>query len=87
MNTFYSNIFYQDSLAEYEIYQKADKFKAQLLMSLAPSPLPMEITFWKEAGRWCSSHLLNEHVLYQFGYHIDNHLLNDTIERLKSVAA
>lgn len=87
MNTFFSHILIHNTLAEYEIYKKGDKYKAQLIFNSFSSHLPTELSFWKESGQWRSSHLLNEHVLYQFGYNIDNQLLFATISDLKNCAA
>ena len=87
MNNFLSNILIQNTMAEYEIYKKGDKFKALLIIHNASAHLPTEMTFWKDGGKWKCNHILNEHVLYQFGYNIDNHLLSAAIDGLKHRAA
>jgi hypothetical protein len=87
MNNFLALILIQNTIAEYEIYKKGDKFKAVLIMNHSSAHLPHEISFWKEEGRWKANHLLNEHVLYQFSYNIDNHMLSAAIASLKSCAA
>jgi hypothetical protein len=87
MNNFLAHILIQNTVAEYEIYKKADKFKAVLIINHSSTHLPLELSFWKENGRWRTSHMLNEHVLYQFSYNIDNHILSAAIEELKSYAA
>lgn len=87
MNNFTTYIIFQNTVAEYEIYKKGEKFKALLIIDNASAHLPQEISFWKESGQWRSSHMLNEHALYQFGYHIDNQVLSATIQQLKAVAA
>ena len=87
MNNFLSHILIQNTVAEYEIYKKGDKYKALLIINQSSSHLPQELSFWKEKGRWKTSHLLNDHVLYQFGINIDNHMLNAAIADMKSYAA
>ena len=87
MNNFLSHILIQNTIAEYEIYKKGDKFKALLIINHSSSHLPQELSFWKEKGQWKTSQLLNDHVLYQFGYNIDNHILNSSIAALKSYTA
>lgn len=87
MNNFLSYILIQDTVAEYEIYKKGDKYKAVLIINNSSAHLPAELSFWKESGRWRTSQMLSEHVLYQFGYNIDNQLLSAAIEELKTCAA
>ena len=52
MNAFLTTIFIQNTIAEYEIFQMGNKFKAILLSSNETKHLPVQITFWKEGGRW-----------------------------------
>jgi hypothetical protein len=87
MNNFLSQILIQNTIAEYEIYKKGDKYKALLIINNTSAHLPLELVFWKESGRWRTSQMLNEHVLYQFAYNIDNHLLSASVEEWKTVAA
>ena len=87
MNNFVSFILIQNTVAEYEIYKKGDHYKALLIIDNTSAHLPLELSFWKEGGRWRTSQMLSEHVLYQFAYNIDNHLLSANIEAWKTVAA
>jgi hypothetical protein len=87
MNNFLSYILIQNTVAEYEIYKKGDQYKALLIINHSSAHLPLELSFWKEGGRWRTSQMLNEHVLYQFASNIDNHLLSDNIAQWKTVAA
>jgi len=87
MNAFLSMIFIQNTIAEYEIFQMGNKFKAILLSSNDFKHLPVQITFWKEGGRWTTIHSISEHVLYQFGNNIDNHILTNMVDELKNKAA
>jgi hypothetical protein len=88
MNTFLSaSVFVQNTLAEYEIFQRRDRYKALLILDEANPNLPLEFTFWKENGQWKSLQMIDEYVLYQFGYIIDNHLLSTRIAELKSFVA
>ncbi|HWJ90248.1 MAG TPA: hypothetical protein VNR87_04010 [Flavisolibacter sp.] len=88
MNTFLSaSVLVQNTLAEYEIFQRRDRYKALLILDEAHPDLPLEFTFWKENGQWKSLQMIDEHVLYQFGYIIDNHLLSSRIAELKNFAA
>ena len=86
MNSFLSSIFIQNTVAEYEIFQTHNKFKAILISSNSSSQLPLQISFWKEGDKWKTYHSISEHVLYQFGNNIDNHILNNTVDELKKVA-
>lgn len=87
MNAFLSTIFIQNTIAEYEIFQMGNKFKAILLTRNESKLLPVQITFWKESGRWKSVHFISDHVLYQFGNTIDNHILTNMVDELKNKAA
>ncbi|MFL5810897.1 MAG: hypothetical protein ACJ749_15355 [Flavisolibacter sp.] len=87
MNTFLSaSVLIQNTLATYEIFQRRDRYKALLILDEAHPGLPLEFTFWKEDGQWKSMQMMDEYVLYQFGYIIDNHLLTVRIEQLKNIA-
>jgi hypothetical protein len=86
MNNFLSNILIQNTVAEYEIYKKGNQFKALLIVNMKSSHLPRELAFWKENGQWRASHMLSEHVLYQFGYNIDNQVMSAAIEEIKACA-
>ena len=87
MNNFLSHILIQNTIAEYEIYKKGEQYKALLIINTSSAHLPRELTFWKDGGQWRTSQMLNEHVLYQFAYNIDNHLLSAAVEQLKTCAA
>jgi hypothetical protein len=86
MNSFLSSIFIQNTVAEYEIFQTHNKFKAVLISSNSSSQLPLQLSFWKEGDKWKTYHSISEHVLYQFGNNIDNHILNNMVDELKKVA-
>jgi hypothetical protein len=86
MKAFLSTIFIQYTVAEYEIFQTENKFKAILTRGKLFSQLPIQLTFWKENGRWKTSDSINEHVLYQFGNNIDNHILQNMAGKLKKAA-
>ena len=86
MNSFLSSIFIQNTVAEYEIFQIHNKFKAILISSNSSSQLPLQLSFWKEAGKWKSYNSISEHVLYQFGNNIDNYILTNVVDGLKKVA-
>ena len=73
-------------MAEYEIFHINNKFKAILISSNSSSQLPLQLSFWKEAGEWKTYNSISEHVLYQFGNNIDNHILANTVDELKKVA-
>ena len=87
MNAFLSTIFIQNTIAEYEIFQMGNKFKAILLSNNESRQLPVQITFWKEGGRWKTFYSITDHVLYQFGINIDNHILTNMVDELKNKAA
>ena len=87
MNAFLTTIFIQNTIAEYEIFQMGNKFKAILLSSNETKLLPVQITFWKEGGRWKTFHSISDHVIYQFGNNIDNHILTSLVDELKNKAA
>ena len=87
MNAFMTTIFIQNTIAEYEIFQMGNKFKAILLSSNDSKHLPVQITFWKESGKWKTFHSVSEHVIYQFGINIDNHILTSLVDDLKIKAA
>ena len=86
MNSFLSSIFIQNTVAEYEIFQTNNKFKAILISSNSSGQLPLQLTFWKEGGKWKTYNSINEHVVYQFGNNIDNHILSNMVDELKKVA-
>lgn len=87
MNAFVSTIFIQNSVAEYEIFQMANKFKAILVSNNSLNQLPVQLTFWKEAGKWKTYNSVSDHVIYQFGNNIDNHILAGMLDELKTKAA
>ena len=87
MNAFLSQILIQNTLAEYEIYKRGHKYKALLVADEYSSHLPLELSFWKEAGQWKTNHMLTDHVLYQFSSHIENHLLSSSLTELRVAAA
>jgi hypothetical protein len=87
MDAFLSPVIIQNVLAEYEIFQVGNKFKALLLTQNNSRDLPYQLTFWKEAGKWKTYNQLTDHVIYQFGNNIDNHLLSISIKTLKGVNA
>jgi hypothetical protein len=87
MNAFLVPIHIENTVAEYGIYQKGEKYKAILMQQDSPAHLPFQLSFWKENGQWKTDHLISIHVLYQFGYSIDNQLLSAEIATLKTVAA
>ena len=87
MNAFLSTIFIQNTVAEYEIFQLANKFKAILVSNNSLNQLPVQLTFWKEGGKWKTYNAVSEHVLYQFGNQIDNELLTAMVDELKIKAA
>jgi hypothetical protein len=86
MNSFLSSIFIQNTVAEYEVFQTHNKFKAVLISSNSSSQLPLQLSFWKEGDKWKTYHSISEHVLYQFGNNIDKHILNNMVDELKKVA-
>ncbi|HEU0063646.1 MAG TPA: hypothetical protein VFQ58_01400 [Flavisolibacter sp.] len=75
MTSFLSQIFIENTIAEYEIIEKGERYKAILMLNPTSSHLPLELVFWKENGKWKSTHFLPAHVLYQFGNNIDNQVL------------
>ena len=87
MNSFFSQILIQNTLAEYEISKRGHKYKATLVLNKATSHLPLELTFWRDSGQWKTSQMLSEHVLYQFSSHIENQVLTNSISELKIAAA
>ena len=87
MNAFLSTIFIQNAIAEYEIFQLRNKFKAILVSSNSSTQTPAQLTFWKEGGKWKTYNAISDHVLYQFGNSIDNHILAHTVKELKTKAA
>jgi hypothetical protein len=87
MNAFLTTIFIQNTIAEYEIFQMGNKFKAILLSSNDSKQLPVQITMWKEVGKWTTIQPISDHVLYQFGNNIDNHILTSMVDELKNKAA
>lgn len=87
MNAFHSFIFIRNTVAEYEIFQLGNKFKALLITQNSAVFLPYQLTFWKEGGKWRTYQPLDEHALYQFGNHIDNHELSLQVARLKNPIA
>ena len=87
MNNFTAHIIFQDTIAEYDIYQKDNYFRAELIISRSSALLPKDIIFRKEKGCWKTNQMLDAHVHYQFAFHIDNHLLDAHIEEYKLYAA
>jgi len=87
MNAFLSTIFIQNAIAEYEIFQLGNKFKAILVSSNSSSQTPAQLTIWKDGGKWKTYNAITDHVLYQFGNNIDNHVLTSMVEELKTKAA
>jgi hypothetical protein len=87
MNAFLSTIFIHNTIAEYEIFQMGNKFKAILLSSDDLKRLPVQVTLWKEDGKWKTFHAVSDHVIYQFGNNIDNHILTSMVDELKNKAA
>ena len=87
MNAFLTTIFIQNTVAEYEIFQMAKKFKAILVSSNSFNQLPVQLTFWKEGGKWKTYNPVTDHVIYQFGNNIDNHILAGMVDELKTKAA
>jgi hypothetical protein len=87
MNAFLSTIFIQNTIAEYEIFQMTNKFRAILVSNNSSNQLPVQLTFWKEGGKWRTFNSVSEHVLYQFGNNIDNHILEGMVDELRLKAA
>ena len=87
MNAFLSQILIQNTLAEYEIFKRGQKYKALLVLNDSTSHLPLELTFWKESGQWKTGQMLSDHVLSQFSSHIENHVLSNSLSELKVAAA
>jgi hypothetical protein len=84
MNAFHSLILIENTIAEYQISESENKYKAKLIQTSTSTHLPSELSFWKEGGQWKTNDPVNEHALYQFGYKIDNHILYGAIEEWRS---
>lgn len=87
MNTFITTVIVNNITADYEIFSTGKKFKAVLMETSLSNCVPYQLTFWKENGEWKTHHLLNQHVIYQFGSNIDNHLTALELANLKSLVA
>jgi hypothetical protein len=87
MNTFSTSILIRNTVVQYTISKKGELYRAILTQPDSPAHLPLQLSFWKDNGQWRTNQMVNEHVLYQFGYHIDNKILSDSIAELKLFAA
>jgi hypothetical protein len=74
MNAFITTVIINNLAADYRIFQSGTKFKAVLLQTYLGNCVPCQLAFWKERGIWKTHHPLTQHVIYQFGSRIDNHL-------------
>ncbi|MFL5738928.1 MAG: hypothetical protein ACJ75B_01820 [Flavisolibacter sp.] len=88
MNTFFSAfLLVQNTVAEYEIFKRGERYKALLVLNEAYPHLPLEFTFFRENGQWKSLQMIDPHVLYQFSSIIDNHVLSARIAEIRQCAA
>jgi hypothetical protein len=87
MKAFITTVMMNNLAADYEIFRIGKKFKAVLMQTYLANCLPCQLTFWKDKGEWKTHHPLTQHVIYQFGSCIDNHITAIEVENLKSSAA
>jgi hypothetical protein len=87
MNGFITTVIINNLAADYRIYQCGTKFKAVLMQTYLGNCVPCHLAFWKERGVWKTHHPLTQHVIYQFGSSIDNHIEELEMKDLKKSSA
>jgi hypothetical protein len=83
MNAFITTVIINNLAADYRIFPSGRKFKAVLMQTYLGNCVPCQVAFWKERGVWKTHHPLTQHVIYQFGSNIDNHLEELEMKDLK----
>jgi hypothetical protein len=84
MNPFITQVMINNFTADYQIFLIGKKFKAMLMQTYLGNCIPCQLDFWKENGVWRTHHPLTQHVIYQFGTNIDNHLTALAVQKVKT---